>query len=91
MLPSAPEKINETAKVNNLDCCFLMILMSQKPMPISAKIRNIVKANLATSSEIKELKSLSFAPQAIPSFSTNNILNQLKITTSCPSSKWVFI
>ena len=59
--------------------------------PKIATILNEVNITLAVLSEIKDIKSLIYVPQAIPSFSTNIISNQLKISTLSCSSKFIFI
>ena len=66
--------------------------ISQKPIPVTATILNKVKISFADRSEIKVKKSLNFAPQAMPSFSTNAIPNHDNILTgSSTNAKCVLI
>ena len=90
MFPRAPANINETAKIKIFGEFFRIISYSQYPIPAIANNLKMVKNNFPEDSDMGKI-SLSFVPQAAPSFSMNRILNQEKTSMDSPNTKCVLI
>ena len=90
IFPKAPANIKDTAIISTFGDFFCMISYSQYPIPTMANSLKMVKNNLPEDSEMGK-RSLSFVPQAAPSFSMNKILNQENTSMDSPRTKCVLI